>query len=82
MIGEAEFIAHPRLNIKIGKLASATIVEEYFSFAQQSYMMNAVSNICLEAGAKLIHYKIQHEGEQAVHVAHTFIEQNKIAKLI
>lgn len=80
MIGGENKIAHPRHHIILGKNAQATFVEECYSLSLQRYMVNTVSNIIVNENAKLTHIKIQAEGEQAIHMASTFVTQKKHAE--
>lgn len=76
-IGEAEWMAHPQRLFLLGKQSQITIVEEYFARTAQAYLLNTVTSFILEKEAKLEHYKLQTEGQQAIHVAHTFIQQKQ-----
>lgn len=69
-----EFISHPRHLIILGKRSCVTLIEEYFAFGCQAYMINTVLNILVDNSAKLTHYKLQEEGRKAVHLAHTFVQ--------
>src|SRR5207244_1246951 len=69
--------ANTRHMILLGKNSQMILVEEYFSHASLDYMMNVVTNIHAEKNAKLQHYKIQHEGKKAVHLACHFVKQQQ-----
>ncbi len=72
-----EFIAHPKHIIVMGKHSQMELIEEYFAFGHQAYMTNVVSHILIDDSAKLKHYKLQQEGRKAVHIAHTFVQQQQ-----
>lgn len=72
-----EFVAHTRHLFVLEKNSRLTLIEEYFSLAEQAYLMNTVAQIVAQPRAQLQHYKIQHEGKQAAHLAHTFIQQKQ-----
>lgn len=74
---DAEFIAHPHHMIVLGKNSKLSWVEDYFAFTQHAYMMNIVTTFAVGQNAKLEYCKIQQEGEQAVHMANTFILQKQ-----
>lgn len=76
-IGEDEFIAQPYNMIILGQNSKVTLVEECFSHAGQTYMMNTVTTMTIGPHAKLDAFKIQQEGPQAVHIANIFIRQKK-----
>jgi Fe-S cluster assembly protein SufD len=75
--GEEEFIANPYYQIVLGKNSSLVMAEEHIALLDQAYFMNRVTTVQLQAGAKLEHNKIQQEGRQAMHMAHTFIYQQQ-----
>jgi len=75
--GDNEFIAHPHHMIILGRNSKMMLVEEYFSWLEHAYMMNIVTTMVVLENATLNHCKIQHEGKQAVHMAHTFIYQKQ-----
>ncbi len=66
--GAAEGATHPHTLIVAGRHAQATVLESYVSLAEQRYLTNAVSEIVLEEGARVNHYKVQLESEAAYHV--------------
>lgn len=66
--GAEEGAIHPRILVVAGRHAEATILESYASLAEQRYLTNTVSEIALEDGARVNHYKVQLESEAAYHV--------------
>lgn len=74
---ENDFIAHPRRVIRVGQQSQVTITEEYCSLTESAYFMNIVNELTLESGSSLTLYQLQRESKQAVHIAHTFLEQYK-----
>jgi Fe-S cluster assembly protein SufD len=64
----AKGVAHPRNLIVAGKNSRATIIESYVSIGDAGYFTNAVTEVTVEAGATLAHYKIQRESQRAFHV--------------
>jgi Fe-S cluster assembly protein SufD len=63
---------HPRLLVSVGRGAEATLVEHHAGIGTGAYFSNVVSEVSVGDGARLHHYKIQAEGEQAFHVATLF----------
>lgn len=72
-----KFAAHIRHLFVLEKRGQLTLIEEHFSLAEQDYLMNTVTHIVAQPRAQLEHYKIQHEGKKATHLAHTFIQQKQ-----
>ena len=70
-------IIHPRTLILLGKNSKATIIETFSSQSESSYVMNAVSEIILDEGATLEHYKIEQESGKAFHIASTSVSEQK-----
>ena len=66
--GAAKGVAHPRNLIVAGKHSKSTIIESYVSIGDSGYFTNAVTEVQVEAGATLAHYKIQRESQLAFHV--------------
>jgi Fe-S cluster assembly protein SufD len=56
---------HLRNLVTLAAGASATLVETYFG--EGAYWTNAVTPISLDAGASLVHVKLQDEGREAIH---------------
>ena len=61
-------ISYPRNLIVLEQHAQAAVVESYVSLNDGEYFTNTVTEVSIEAGARLDHYKIQRESEQAYHV--------------
>lgn len=72
---QQDFIANPRHFFILGEQSKLTLAEEHFNFNDAAYLMNIVTTIQLKKNATLNHYKIQRESNQAIHLAHTFVEQ-------
>jgi len=64
----AKGVAHPRNLIVAGKHSKATIIESYVSIGDSGYFTNSVTEVSVDAGATLTHYKIQRESQRAFHV--------------
>lgn len=77
MMNQADSISHPRHLFVLDEQSKATLVEEYFSLSDHASVMNIVTHIVAEKEAQLDHYKIQHEGKQAIHLAHTMVKQKQ-----
>jgi Fe-S cluster assembly protein SufD len=64
----ADLAQYPRIVVRLGEHAQATVIEHYAGFAEAGNFTNAVSTIELAAGAVLDHYKLQAESAQAQHI--------------
>ncbi len=71
----AKGVSHPRNLIIAGRNARATVIESYVSLTEGSYFTNAVTEVAVEEGATLRHYRIQRESSRAFHVATTQVHQ-------
>src|SRR6185503_15219694 len=61
--------------------AQATLVESYGGTPDTAYFTNAVSEIVLEDGAVVEHYRIQRESERAFHVGTLSLLQGRASNL-
>lgn len=52
-----------------------SLVEDYQGEGQSCYLTNTITEIALESGAKLNHYKIQRESTKAYHLGHLAVKQ-------
>ncbi len=64
----AKGVAHSRNLIVAGRNSKATVIESYVALGDSVYFTNAVSEVQVDAGATLTHYKIQRESQRAFHV--------------
>ena len=64
----AKGVAHLRNLIVAGRNSKTTVIESYVSLGDSGYFTNAVTEVEVEAGATLTHYKIQRESQRAFHV--------------
>jgi Fe-S cluster assembly protein SufD len=61
--------SHPRSIILAGAGSRASIIESYAGILGDVYLTNAVTEVVLDEGATVEHYKLQNETETAFHVA-------------
>jgi Fe-S cluster assembly protein SufD len=62
-------VTAPRVFVALGREASATLVQMYAAAAEDvGGFTNAVTEVDLEAGARLTHVRVQSESRQAIHV--------------
>jgi Fe-S cluster assembly protein SufD len=77
--GDEPLAFHPRNLIVLEPGAQATVVEHHIGLSDGglgvgAYFANGGTDIRIEEGAQLHHYKIQDEGPEAVHIATTQVE--------
>jgi Fe-S cluster assembly protein SufD len=71
----ANGMQHPRNLIVVGRHARATVIESYVSLADVVSFTNAVTEVTLDDGATLHHYRMQREGGRAFHVGTVEVAQ-------
>src|SRR5919106_1352083 len=64
----------PRLLIVAEENSSATVIENFVSTNGARYFTNAIAEIVVKDGARLDHYRLQRESNQALHTATTSAE--------
>ncbi len=64
----------PRLLVVGEENSSATLIESFVSSSNSRYFTNATAEIVLKDGARLEHYRIQRESNDAYHVSTTSAE--------
>ncbi|MEX2352740.1 MAG: Fe-S cluster assembly protein SufD [Gammaproteobacteria bacterium] len=72
----------PRNLIVLGKHARATVIETYTGSGEAQYFTNTLTEISLQAGATLEHYKLQQEGLKGFHVGSTQVHQHKDSRFL
>lgn len=70
----------PRVLIKIGTNASASLYEKFSDPENSEYLTASVIQIKLEANSTLNHYKLQNESHQAIHASVSQIIQEDSSK--
>jgi Fe-S cluster assembly protein SufD len=78
--GPAPSLSHPRNLIVAGRGSQARIVESYGGVPGATYLTNTVTEVALEDGAILDHYKVQRESEAAFHVALMDVRQGRASR--
>lgn len=71
--------SHPRTLVLAGRDSQATLIETCGGLEGEGYLTNAVSEVRLEQGARLDHYKLQRESDRAFHVATLAVRQARDA---
>ncbi|HJZ12962.1 MAG TPA: Fe-S cluster assembly protein SufD, partial [Acidobacteriota bacterium] len=68
---------NPRILIVAGKSSTTNIVESYVGFNELPYFCNAVTEIVLEEGAVMEHYKVQKDNQRSYHLSATKVHQSR-----
>ncbi|HEV2837497.1 MAG TPA: Fe-S cluster assembly protein SufD [Pyrinomonadaceae bacterium] len=71
---EPDLASFPRLLVVADENSSATLIETFVSTRDQQYFTNSVSEIVLREGARLEHYRMQRESNEAFHTSITSVE--------
>ncbi len=74
-------LAQPRNLLVAGPNSEAQIIERYIGPDGQRYFTNAVTEVVLQQGAHLDHYKLQEEGDNAFHVGGLFVRHDTGSRL-
>lgn len=69
------YLAQPRLLVVVGEGAQASIVEQYTHLSDVLCLNNTVTEIFLQAGARLEHSRLQNESPRTRHLASLYIRQ-------
>jgi len=73
--GETPLLAQPRNLVILEPGAEAVLVEHHLPGAGERYLHNGLTEIVLDPGAKLDHYRVQDESEQAWHFSRIVLDQ-------
>jgi Fe-S cluster assembly protein SufD len=73
----APAVSYPRTLIVAGPHSKVTIVESYVSAGGAPHFTNAVTEIAIDDGASVEHYRLLAEGPQSFHVGTTQVRQGK-----
>ncbi|MFN2400552.1 MAG: Fe-S cluster assembly protein SufD [Gemmatimonadaceae bacterium] len=73
----ADRVMHPRTLIVAERNSKATVIESYVAGSVVGYFVNAVTEVALEDGAALTHFKIQRESKRAFHVGTSEVRQGR-----
>lgn len=74
--------SHPRIVILGEANSKAVVIESFFSNKDSEYLTNAVTEVVLEEGAHLAHYKLQRESTSGFHVGTTAVRQGRTSNYV
>lgn len=76
--GTSQTATHPRVLVRVGRGARASLVESYLSLsANDTYFTNAAVDVMVGANSWVEHTRIQREAETAYHVGLTQVYQER-----
>ena len=78
--GATPLVSHPLSVVFAGAGSRATIVETHAGIAGGIYLSNAVTELVLDEGAVVEHYKVQNEAESAFHFAFMDVRQGRASR--
>jgi Fe-S cluster assembly protein SufD len=78
--GPEPTVSFPRTLVLAGRGSEARIVESYGGKDGEKYLTNAVTEIVVEDGASVDHYRLQRESEAAYHVGTLAVRQDRNAR--
>ncbi len=81
MTQKKEFAAYPKHLIIMGDDSKATFFEEHVSVVENAYLMNSVTKLILGKRAQADYCKLQNENKHAIHLSHSFVEQQQDSQL-
>ena len=73
--GDQRYARHPRTLILAGRNSNLTVVETYTGPSGPRYFTNAVTEVVVEEGAHVDHYRLLNESPGAYHVGTTRVRQ-------
>ena len=74
---ERETVSYPRTLVIAGRGARLSLVESYVSLSDSRYFTNAVTELVLEDGAEVDHYRLLLESTEAFHVGTSRVHQGQ-----
>ena len=74
---EDSVATHPRTVVNAAPNSRVTVIETFVGPDQVQYLTNAVTEIRVQEGAQVEHYRLLLEGNQAFHVGTSRVEQDK-----
>ena len=74
-------VTHPRVLILAGLDSQAAVIESYVGIGEETYWTNTVTEIVVEANARLDYYKLQQEQPRAFHTSLLEIRQGRDSRV-
>jgi Fe-S cluster assembly protein SufD len=67
----------PRVLVSLSEGASATLIERYCGYGEDTYLQNVIEEIILHPHASLQHYRLVGEGNNACHLSNIQVQQHE-----
>ena len=74
--------SHPRLLVVAEQGSDCTVIEDYVAAHEGAYLVNAVAELAVEAGARVRHVRLQRESAEAFHIATCAVRLERDAKYL
>ncbi len=71
---QREVAAYPRCLIVAGEQSAITVIEDFVALQPEAYFTNAVTEVAVGAGARVVHVHVQREGAKAFHIANCSVQ--------
>jgi len=75
-------VAYARTLVVAGRGSESRVVETFAGPDGCAYLVNAVAEVVVEAGARVDHYKLQREGGDALHVASLAVRLGRDSRFV
>lgn len=75
-------LVHPRNLMLVEKNAKLSVIEEYIGARDALYLCTPVTEIVMEEGAAVNHYKLQQESDRAFHIGTIQAQQGKNTRFV
>lgn len=76
-VGTEDAFAQPHTYIHAEAGSRAVLIEQYVGNADARYFTNAVTEVVLERGAAIEHYRLQQESAQGFHIGGLYLRQHE-----
>ncbi len=73
-------VTYPHNLVFADRHSQATIIESYVTIGADVYLTNAVSEVFVADGARIGHYKLQRESQNAFHIGTTQVHQARASR--
>jgi Fe-S cluster assembly protein SufD len=76
------YVICPRNLIFAGENSQVKIIENYCAQKDAQYFNNIITEMVIESGAVVEHYRVQNDSRQAFHIASSYVQQQKNSNYI
>jgi len=79
---QAPLMTHPRVLMSLAAHSRLRLIESHIGLGSGVYLNNCASFAVLETGARLDHYKLQHEAPEAFHISSLDVHQGPDSRFV